>query len=198
MSLHTVPHRELDFFTPRPIQVETAENPLTSDAGLILLRQFDHRIGFTQQFADALHDPRDPRRIEHSVRDMTRMRIFGILAGYEDQSDHDTLRTDPVFKLLADRLPDEVTAQLSYGDVRQILDWHLAFLSDHGLEVTGGDPAVVNESVVVDPVSSLDDVLERAAAADLPYTAMQVKMVLDAQLDYLDEIGAIGPVAGDT
>lgn len=109
-----------------------------------------------------------------------------------------TVDMDEQVLFVADRLPDEVTAQLSYGDVRQILDWHLAFLSDHGLEVTGGDPAVVNESVVVDPVSSLDDVLERAAAADLPYTAMQVKMVLDAQLAYLDEIGAVGPVAGDT
>ena len=46
MSFHTVPNRELDFFTPRPIPVETADDPLTSDAGLILLRQFDHRLGF--------------------------------------------------------------------------------------------------------------------------------------------------------
>jgi hypothetical protein len=38
---------------------------------------------------------------------MTRMRIFGLLAGYEDQNDHDTLRTDPVFQLVADRSPDD-------------------------------------------------------------------------------------------
>lgn len=105
MSLHTVPHTDLDFFTPRPIQLEVSREPLTSDAGLLLLRQFDHRIGFTQQFVDAVHDPRDPRRIEHTFLEMTRMRIFGIIAGYEDQNDHDTLRTDPVFKIIADRLP---------------------------------------------------------------------------------------------
>jgi len=105
MSVPTAPAPDLDFFA-KPIHVESSDAPLTSDAGLLLLRQFDARIGFTQQFADALHDPRAAGRIGHSFRDMTRMRIFGILAGYEDQNDHDTLRTDPVFKLLTGRAPD--------------------------------------------------------------------------------------------
>jgi hypothetical protein len=39
--------------------------------------------------------------------DMVRMRVFGILAGYEDQNDHDVLRTDPAFKLIANRSPDD-------------------------------------------------------------------------------------------
>src|SRR5262249_45815162 len=43
----------------------------------------------------------------HSFTEMVRMRIFGILAGYEDQNDHDTLRHDPVFKLIADRSPED-------------------------------------------------------------------------------------------
>ena len=38
---------------------------------------------------------------------MVRQRIYGILAAYADQNDHDTLRSDPVFKLLADRLPED-------------------------------------------------------------------------------------------
>ncbi|HEX4611001.1 MAG TPA: IS1380 family transposase [Urbifossiella sp.] len=105
MSVHTAPDPDLDFFA-KPIHVESSEAPLTSDAGLLLLRQFDHRLAFTRRFAAALHDPRHPGRIEHSFLDMTRMRMYGILAGYDDQNDHDTLRTDPVFKLLADRSPD--------------------------------------------------------------------------------------------
>ncbi len=84
-----------------------SDAPLTSDAGLLPLRQFDERIGLTQQFAAVLDDPRDPELIEHTFREMVRSRIFGILAGYEDQNDHDTLRTDPVFKLIADRSPEE-------------------------------------------------------------------------------------------
>jgi hypothetical protein len=96
---------DLDFFEPLPIHVETSDAPLTSDAGLLPLRQFDQRIGLTHQFAQVLDDPRDPDLIDHSFADMVRMRIFGILAGYEDQNDHDTLRADPVFKLVADRSP---------------------------------------------------------------------------------------------
>jgi hypothetical protein len=102
-----------DFFDPLPIQIELSDAPLTFDAGLLPLRQFDERIGLTAQFAAVLHDPRDPDRIEHSFPEMVRIRIFGILAGYEDQNDHDTLRTDPVFKLIADRSPadDDLASQ---------------------------------------------------------------------------------------
>ena len=96
-----------DFFEPLPIQIEVSDAPLTSDAGLLPLRQFDERIGLTQQFAAVLDDPRHPDLIDHSFTDMVRMRIFGILAGYEDQTDHDTLRTDAVFKLIAERSPTD-------------------------------------------------------------------------------------------
>jgi len=106
VSLQSAPLFDLDFFGALPIQVEISDAPLTSDAGLLPLRQFDDRIGLTAQFATALNDPRDPDRIDHSFLAMVRMRIFGILAGYEDQNDHDTLRTDPVFKLIANRSPD--------------------------------------------------------------------------------------------
>jgi hypothetical protein len=96
-----------DFYEPLPIRVEVPDAPLTSDAGLLPLRQFDERIGLTAQFAAALHDPRDPDRIDHTFPEMVRSRVFGILAGYEDQNDHDTLRTDPIFKLIANRSPDD-------------------------------------------------------------------------------------------
>ena len=61
-----------------------------------------------------LNDPRNPEFIEHSYLDMVRMRVFGILAGYEDQNDHDTLRTDPAFKLIANRSPNG--AHLASGE----------------------------------------------------------------------------------
>lgn len=106
MSLQTATLFDFDFFEPLPIQIEVSEAPLTSDAGLLPLRQFDERIGLTRQIAAVLDDPRCPYLIEHTFLDMVRMRVFGILAGYEDQNDHDTLRTDPVFKIIADRLPE--------------------------------------------------------------------------------------------
>ena len=107
MSLHSVPPSSLDFFPSRPIDFEVSPAPLSSDAGLLPIRQFDQNLRLTEQFAAALHDLRDPSLTRQSLLTMVRQRVFGILADYEDQNDHDTLRSDPVFKLLADRLPDD-------------------------------------------------------------------------------------------
>ena len=107
MSLQSVPLLSFDFFPSRPVQVEISPSPLTSDAGLLPIRQFDGQIRLTEQFAAAIEDKRDPIFVQHSALSMVRQRIFGILAGYEDQNDHDTLRSDPVFKVIADRLPDD-------------------------------------------------------------------------------------------
>ena len=123
MILQSVQEMRLGFFN-RPIVVEGSNAPLSSDAGLLLFRQFDERIGLTQQFASALNDPRHPDLIDHSFRDMTRMRIYGILAGYEDQNDHDTLRSDPVFKLVADRSPDgaDLASQPTLSRFENLID----------------------------------------------------------------------------
>jgi hypothetical protein len=105
MSIQAAPPLLFDFFQPLSLVVETSAAPLTSDAGLLPLRQFDERIGFSQQFAAALADPRDPNRTEHTFVEMVRARLYGILADYEDQNDHSTLRTDPIFKLISGRAP---------------------------------------------------------------------------------------------
>lgn len=107
MSLQSAPLLSLDFLPSRPIDVEVSSAPMTSDAGLLPIRQFDQAIRFTEQFAAALEDRRNPALVRQSIASMVRQRIYGVLADYEDQNDHDTLRSDPVFKLLADRLPDD-------------------------------------------------------------------------------------------
>jgi Transposase DDE domain group 1 len=104
MSIQPAWQHDLSFFGT-PVLVEPSRGQLSSDAGLLPIREFDQRIGLTQAVVDALDDPRDPDLIEHTFGEMVRARVYGILAGYEDQNDHDTLRTDPVFKLLAGRLP---------------------------------------------------------------------------------------------
>ena len=105
MSLQGAALFDLDFFGSLPVVVEASEAPLTSDAGLLPLREFDARIGLTTGFAAALAEYRNPLLVEHSIPEMVRSRVFGILAGYCDQNDHDALRTDPVFKLVAGRSP---------------------------------------------------------------------------------------------
>ena len=106
MSVSPAWPQVLDFFGT-PLVIEPSAGLLSSDAGLLPIRQFDQRIGLTRAFAEALDDPRDPDLTEHTFPEMVRARVYGILAGYEDQNDHDTLRADPVFKLVADRSPED-------------------------------------------------------------------------------------------
>lgn len=105
MSLQGVWSERLAFHPKKRLEVENSAGRLSSDAGLLIVREFDERIGLTAQFAARLRDPRrDP---DHSLLSLVRQRIYGILAGYEDQNDHDTLRYDPVFQLICDRVPDD-------------------------------------------------------------------------------------------
>src|ERR1700756_923821 len=102
MSIPTAWPQVLYFFGT-PLVIEPSPGQLSSDAGLLPIRQFDERIGLTRAFAGALDDPRDADLIDHTLAEMVRSRVCGILADYKDQSDHDTLRSDRFFKLLADR-----------------------------------------------------------------------------------------------
>src|SRR4051794_12979467 len=107
MSVQSVPLFSFDFLPSRPVEIEVSSAPLSSDAGLLPVRQLDQHIRLTEQFAAARDDRRDPALTRQSLLSMVRQRIYGILADYEDRNDHDTLRSDPVFKLIADRLPDD-------------------------------------------------------------------------------------------
>ena len=106
MIIQTVWQKSFRFLGSKPIVVEPSAGQLSSDAGLLPIREFDQRIGLTEQFAQALGDRRRQRSVDHPFLQMVRMRIYGVLAGYPDQNDHDVLRSDPVFKLIAGRSPD--------------------------------------------------------------------------------------------
>jgi len=74
---------------------------ITSDAGALLLHPLEQRSGILRQFAACFRDHRDPERIEHSVSELVRQRVYGLALGYEDLNDHDRLRQDPLLALLA-------------------------------------------------------------------------------------------------
>ena len=89
MSSQGAWQQTFDFLGHRPIVVEPVDAHLSTDAGLLPIRQFDESIGLTEQFAEALLDRRSGPGLKHSYLEMTRSRVYGILAGYEDQNDHD-------------------------------------------------------------------------------------------------------------
>jgi hypothetical protein len=91
------------FFGSRPIIARPSATQVSSDAGLLPFRELDERLGLTRQFAEALSDRRHACHIDHTFLEMTRARIYGILADYADQNDHDVLRSDPIFKLICGR-----------------------------------------------------------------------------------------------
>jgi hypothetical protein len=71
---------------------------LSSDGGLMLLRQLDRKIGLSAAVASALHDRRDPDLIEHPLRELVAQRLYGLCCGYEDLNDHIALRNDPLMQ----------------------------------------------------------------------------------------------------
>lgn len=73
---------------------------VTSDAGGLLLREVESKFGFIAQFARCFSDYRDPDRIEHTLDELLKQRIFGLCLGYEDLNDHDQLRNDPLLAVL--------------------------------------------------------------------------------------------------
>ncbi len=79
---------------------------LSSDGGVLLLREVERRLGLAERLAGCLRDRRDPLRIEHPLAEMLRLRMLAIAAGYEDADDCDALRHDPAFKLAVGRLPE--------------------------------------------------------------------------------------------
>lgn len=68
---------------------------MTSDAGVLLLREVDRQIGLIDAVNDCIPDPRDQRYVVHQQRDQLAQRIYGIALGYEDLNDQDSLRNDP-------------------------------------------------------------------------------------------------------
>jgi hypothetical protein len=90
----------------KTVELDCDGGRLSSDAGLILLKDIDEQLGLTRALAAALSDARDARRIRFTPEDLLKQRVLQIAAGYEDANDSNTLRHDPIFKLLLDRLPE--------------------------------------------------------------------------------------------
>ena len=105
----------------RELVAHAIEQDLSSDAGLVLFGQFDAKLGWTKQFSSLIEDTRSEP--DHSILSIVRQRVFGILAGYEDQNDHDTLRSDPVFKMLVGKSPsdDDLASQPTISRIENMV-----------------------------------------------------------------------------
>lgn len=91
----------------KPVWVRDDGGALTSDAGALLLRETDERLGLTARMSGCLTDRRSPLRVRHGVLALLRQRIYQIACGYEDCNDADSLRADPALKLAVGKAPGE-------------------------------------------------------------------------------------------
>jgi hypothetical protein len=76
---------------------------ISSDGGAFLLRQTDKRLNLLPRLAECFLDGRNQILVEHSILEMLSQRVYGLALGYEDINDHEQLRKDPVFGILAGR-----------------------------------------------------------------------------------------------
>ncbi|PZS08964.1 MAG: hypothetical protein DLM70_02010, partial [Chloroflexi bacterium] len=112
-GLHPPPHRRclvyqsIGFALPASHLPVTFDGPqLTSDGGLCWLSEADTSLGLCAALAQHIPEWRHGS-VRHSPETLVRQRVFQIACGYEDQNDADTLRSDPLLKLVCGRLPDE-------------------------------------------------------------------------------------------
>lgn len=89
------------FHPKRKLVADFEGGEITSDAGLLPLREFDERIGFTSSIAEVFRDTRQAGKVDHSRLEIFRHRVFGLVAGYEDARDADSTRHDPLFQAVA-------------------------------------------------------------------------------------------------
>jgi len=88
---------------PRKVVADFSGGTLSSDGGVLFLRQIDHRLGLSRQLAECFYDQRDARFVDHSLPQLLAQRLYGLALGYEDLNDHQQLRRDPLLATACDK-----------------------------------------------------------------------------------------------
>jgi hypothetical protein len=103
MSKCTPPELSFPSFDRRQIEADFCGGNVSSDGGILLLREADRRLGLVAALDAVLPDPRHPVFITHRQVDLLRQRVYGLALGYEDLNDHDTLRHDLAWQTALER-----------------------------------------------------------------------------------------------
>jgi Transposase DDE domain group 1 len=101
----TAPKLNLFSIQGKDIELSFSGDRISSDGGLLLLREVDNQLNLLSSASKCILDERDKRYIDHSVKELLKQRVFQIAAGYEDCNDCNDLHEDMIFKLCAGRLP---------------------------------------------------------------------------------------------
>jgi hypothetical protein len=108
----------------KPIIARFDGGQLSSDGGILAVREVEQQLGIAERLTACLEDPRMAGRVDHSLAEIIRFRLLMIAAGYEDGNDANTLRGDPVFKMALNRQPggDELCSQSTISRLENLPD----------------------------------------------------------------------------
>jgi hypothetical protein len=87
----------------REVSADFEGGAITSDAGVVLLRELDKKLGVSRELAKALPDERRAGKVKHRLDALIRQRLYGLCCGYEDLNDHQSLRLDPAWQTAVGR-----------------------------------------------------------------------------------------------
>ena len=107
MNDPTPPLPGLSSVSGKSVVVKFDGGLLSSDGGVLALREVEQRLRVADRLAACMVDPRAPDQITHSLADVIRFRLLMISAGYEDEIDANCLRSDPMFKMALDLTPSD-------------------------------------------------------------------------------------------
>lgn len=98
----------LNFFKNKSLKINFSQLDLSSDSGLLLVRQAEEKIKVCQGFADCLEENRQSGKIIHSQIRLTLQKVLQLAAGYEDMNDSNYLRHDPILKMACTQPEEKV------------------------------------------------------------------------------------------
>src|SRR5260370_31321186 len=107
MNDSMLPLAGLSSVSGKPVVVKFDGGLLSSDGGILALREVEQRLRVADRLAACIVDPRAPDQITHSLAEIIRFRLLMISAGYEDGNDANSLRSDPMFKMALHLSPSD-------------------------------------------------------------------------------------------
>src|SRR4029453_7312891 len=116
-------YSQLGFGFQPKLVVDFAGGTLTTDAGLLLVREFDAQLRLSADVVSRIADTRDRRYITHDLEALVRQRLYQIVAGYEDANDADRLRHDPTFQLVAADGRTALGSQPTLTRLENAIEW---------------------------------------------------------------------------
>src|SRR5450759_3010038 len=91
-------NRGMRLLFDRHLMLEFRGAKITTDAGLLAVRELDEMMGLTDMAADLIADKRTGKNIQHQIPGLLRQSVYARLAGYEDTNDHEALARDPAMR----------------------------------------------------------------------------------------------------